>query len=117
MRTLRRLQNYWILWVTTMVLVCFSNAVAQASYRVTDLGAEEKDNLGCAMSVNCPSIMRAGPRSWPGTCHRGSRISFSVNKRTRIDRRRRFHNRPRQSRRKEYLDELGRDQRLRAGSR
>jgi probable HAF family extracellular repeat protein len=52
MSTLRRLQNYWILWVTTIVLACFSNAVAQASYRVTDLGAEGNDNLGCAMSVN-----------------------------------------------------------------
>jgi len=35
-----------------MVLACFSNAVAQASYKVTDLGAEGNDNLGCAMSLN-----------------------------------------------------------------
>ena len=48
----RRLRNFWILWVTTVVLACFSNAVAQASYRVTDLGSEGNDNLGCAMSVN-----------------------------------------------------------------
>jgi probable HAF family extracellular repeat protein len=52
MSTLRRSRNFWILWVTTVVLACFSNAVAQASYRVTDLGAEGNDNLGCAMSVN-----------------------------------------------------------------
>jgi probable HAF family extracellular repeat protein len=52
MSTLRRLRNFWILWVTTVVLACFSNAVAQASYKVTDLGAEGSDNLGCAMSVN-----------------------------------------------------------------
>jgi len=52
MRVLRRLRNFWILWVTTVVLACFSNAVTQASYRVTDLGAQGKDNLGCAMSVN-----------------------------------------------------------------
>ena len=52
MSTLRRLQNYWILWVTTIVLACFSNAVAQASYKVTDLGALGNDNLGCAMSIN-----------------------------------------------------------------
>ena len=52
MITLRRLRNFWILWVTTIVLACFGNAVAQASYRVTDLGAEGNDNLGCAMSVN-----------------------------------------------------------------
>jgi probable HAF family extracellular repeat protein len=47
-----RLRGSWILWVTTIVLVCFSNAAAQASYKVTDLGSEGTDNLGCAMSVN-----------------------------------------------------------------
>ena len=52
MSSLRQLRNSWILWVTTMVLACFSNAVAQASYKVTDLGSEGNDNLGCAMSVN-----------------------------------------------------------------
>jgi len=52
MSTLRRFRNFWIPWATTIVLACFSNAVAQASYRVTDLGAEGSDNLGCAMSVN-----------------------------------------------------------------
>jgi hypothetical protein len=48
MSTLRRLRNFWILWVTTVVLACFSNAVAQASY----LGTLGNDNLGCAMSIN-----------------------------------------------------------------
>ncbi len=52
MSTLRQLRNFWIPWVTTIVLACFSNAAAQASYRVTDLGSEGSDNLGCAMSVN-----------------------------------------------------------------
>jgi probable HAF family extracellular repeat protein len=53
MSMLTRLQNFWILWVTTMVLACFSIAVAQASYKVTDLGVlHSDDNLGCAMSVN-----------------------------------------------------------------
>jgi len=52
MITLRRLRNFWILWVTTMILACFSDAVAQVSYQITDLGAEGNDNLGCAMSVN-----------------------------------------------------------------
>src|SRR4029077_16944504 len=52
MRTLTNLRNCSILWVTTIVLACFSNAVAQATYKVTDLGAEGSDNLGCAMSVN-----------------------------------------------------------------
>jgi probable HAF family extracellular repeat protein len=52
MSAVRRLRNSWILWVTTIVLACFSNAAAQASYKVTDLGAEGNANLGCAMSLN-----------------------------------------------------------------
>ena len=52
MSTLRRLRNFWIPWVTTIILACFSDAVAQTSYKVTDLGSEGNDNLGCAMSVN-----------------------------------------------------------------
>ena len=52
MNTLRQLRNLWILWVTTVVLACFSNAVAQASYRVTDLGTVYNGHFGCAMSLN-----------------------------------------------------------------
>ena len=52
MSAVRRLRNFWILWITTMVLACLSNAVAQVKYRVTDLGTEGNDNGGCAMSVN-----------------------------------------------------------------
>ena len=52
MSTVRQLRNFWILWVTTIVLACLSNAVAQASYRVTDLGTQGNDNLACAMSLN-----------------------------------------------------------------
>jgi probable HAF family extracellular repeat protein len=52
MRTLRQLRNCWIPWVTTIVLACFSNAVAQESYKVADLGALGNDNLACAMSIN-----------------------------------------------------------------
>jgi probable HAF family extracellular repeat protein len=52
MSTLRRLQNYWILWVATMVLACFSSAVAQARYKVQDLGVQNPDNLGMAMGLN-----------------------------------------------------------------
>jgi probable HAF family extracellular repeat protein len=48
----RRLRNFWIPCVTTMILACFSHAAAQASYKVTDLGSEGNDILGCAMSVN-----------------------------------------------------------------
>ena len=49
---LRQLRNFWIPWVTTIVLACFSDAVAQAGYKITDLGTEGNDNLGCAMSLN-----------------------------------------------------------------
>src|SRR5450755_3187784 len=52
MGTLRCFRNSWILWVTTMVLAFLTNAAAQASYRVTDLGTEGGHNLGCAMSLN-----------------------------------------------------------------
>lgn len=50
--TKRRLRNSWVPWVTTIVLACFSDAVAQASYKVTDLGDLNGGNLGCAMGVN-----------------------------------------------------------------
>jgi len=36
----------------TMVLACFSNAVAQASYKVQDLGVRHPDNLGMTMGLN-----------------------------------------------------------------
>jgi probable HAF family extracellular repeat protein len=52
MNTPRQLRNFWVPWVATIILTCLGNAVAQARYRVTDLGAEGNDNLGCAMSVN-----------------------------------------------------------------
>ena len=67
----RRLRNFWIPCVTTMILACFSHAAAQASYKVTDLGAR-------AMTiwvVPCPSTIKAGRKSWLRTCHRGSRTS------------------------------------------
>jgi len=35
-----------------MVLACFSNAVAQVSYKVTDLGVLHKGYFGCAMGLN-----------------------------------------------------------------
>lgn len=52
MSALRCLRNFWILWVTAMVLACFSNAVAQARYIVQDLGVQPPDNLGMAMGLN-----------------------------------------------------------------
>src|SRR5271165_5032342 len=52
MSMLRQLRNFWILWVTTIVLSCFSNAVAQARYKVQDLGVQHPDNLGMTMGLN-----------------------------------------------------------------
>jgi len=52
MKAVRRLRNFWILGVATMVLACFGNAVAQARYRVQDLGVQHPDNLGMAMGLN-----------------------------------------------------------------
>jgi probable HAF family extracellular repeat protein len=52
MSALRRLRNFWTPWVAVIVLGCFSNAFAQTSYKVTDLGTEGNDILGCAMSLN-----------------------------------------------------------------
>ena len=53
MSTLRQLRNFWKPWVATMVLFCLSDAVAQTSYIVTDLGTLNKDeNLSCAMALN-----------------------------------------------------------------
>ena len=75
MSALRRLRNFWILWVTTIVLACFGNAVAQASYRVTDLGAAGNDNLGCAMSVN----NEGWTEIMAGNLPPGSRITLAGN--------------------------------------
>jgi len=52
MSTLRQLRNFWIPWVTTIVLACFSNAAAQARYTVQDLGVRPPDKLGMPMGLN-----------------------------------------------------------------
>jgi probable HAF family extracellular repeat protein len=52
MNTLRQLRNFWMLCVTTIVLACISDAGAQGSYQVTDLGTLNGDNFSCAMTVN-----------------------------------------------------------------
>ncbi len=49
---LRPLRNFWMPWITTIVLAFFSNAAAQARYRVQDLGVQHPDNLGMAMGLN-----------------------------------------------------------------
>ncbi len=52
MNARRGLRNFSTLWLTTIGLAFLGNAVAQASYRVADLGALANDNLACAMSIN-----------------------------------------------------------------
>ena len=82
MSAVRPLWNFWIPWVTTVVLACFSNAGAQASYKVIDLGTEGNDNQGCAMSVNnqgwteimAGNVGGAGPNSLLGTLLNGRAV-------------------------------------------
>jgi probable HAF family extracellular repeat protein len=53
MRAIRHLRNSWTLLVTTMVLATFSNAFAQRSYKVTDLGVNKRtDNFNMVMGLN-----------------------------------------------------------------
>jgi probable HAF family extracellular repeat protein len=53
MSALRQLRKFWILWVSTFILACFSDAIAQTSYRVTDLGINNSnDNFSMAMGLN-----------------------------------------------------------------
>ena len=47
------MRNFWIPWVTMIVLACFSDAVAQTSYKITDLGTNNSnDNFSMAMGLN-----------------------------------------------------------------
>ena len=53
MSALRRLRNFWIPWVAIIVLGCFSDAFAQTSYKITDLGVNKStDNYSMAMGLN-----------------------------------------------------------------
>ena len=52
LRTMKRLRNFWVPWIATIILVCFGSAVAQARYKVQDLGVQNPDNLGMAMGLN-----------------------------------------------------------------
>jgi len=53
MNTLRHLRNFWILWATTFVTACASNAFAQQSYKITDLGLNKStDNFSMVMGLN-----------------------------------------------------------------
>ena len=48
----RQLRNFWLPWMTTIVLGCFSHAVAQTSYKVIDLGTEKNHTFSMVMSIN-----------------------------------------------------------------
>ncbi len=52
MSTLRQLRNFWMLWVMAIVLFGLNHAVAQTSYKITDLGTLNKDNFGMVMGLN-----------------------------------------------------------------
>jgi probable HAF family extracellular repeat protein len=50
---LKQLGNFWILSIAAIVLGCFSNAVAQTSYKITDLGINKNsDNFSMVMGLN-----------------------------------------------------------------
>src|SRR5579859_2635494 len=52
MRAIRKWRAFSKLAVAAIVIACFNSAVAQTSYRVTDLGALNNGVLGCAMGLN-----------------------------------------------------------------
>ena len=53
MNKLRQWRNFWIPCVTTIVLACYSNAFAQRSYKITDLGVNKSsDNFNMVMGLN-----------------------------------------------------------------
>src|SRR3984885_11004077 len=53
MNTLRQVRNFWIPCVTTIVLACASTAFAQQSYKITDLGVNNRnDNFSMVMGLN-----------------------------------------------------------------
>jgi probable HAF family extracellular repeat protein len=53
MNTLRQLRNFSMLWVATIVLACSSNAFAQRSYKIADLGVNKtSDNFNMVMGLN-----------------------------------------------------------------
>jgi probable HAF family extracellular repeat protein len=53
MSTLRQFRNFWLPWVTTIALACLSNAFAQTSYKITDLGVNKStDNFDMVMGLN-----------------------------------------------------------------
>ena len=114
MSTLRQFRNFWLPWVRRLFWLAASDAGAQTSYKVTDLGTLGNDNMSCAMTLN--------NRGWTaiqdGNALPGQQdADYETSKRTRCDRHRRSPGRSRHARREEQFYELGRDQRPRADSR
>jgi hypothetical protein len=64
MNTLRQLRNIWTPCVTTIVLACSINAVAQQRYKITDLGMNKSDDNS---AWSWGSITRGGRRRWMGS--------------------------------------------------
>ena len=53
MSTLRKFRNFWLPWVTTIILACASDASAQQSYKIFDLGVNKStDNFNMVMGLN-----------------------------------------------------------------
>jgi probable HAF family extracellular repeat protein len=82
MSAVRRLRNSWIPWIMAIVLACFSNAVAQTHYQVTDLGSLRNDTYSMVMSVNdegwteimAGNIGGLGPNNLFGTLENGRAV-------------------------------------------
>jgi hypothetical protein len=113
MSALRRLRNFWIPWVAMIVLGCFTDAVAQTSYKVTDLGTEGNDILGCAMSLNNEGWTEVMAQNLPPG-QQDSLLGTLLNGRLFLDID--GFKRPRHAGRNEHYEQLGRDQRFRADS-
>ena len=53
MRMIKQLRSSWIPCVSTIVLACSSNAIAQQSYKITDMGLNHStDNFSMVMGLN-----------------------------------------------------------------
>lgn len=52
MRAMNDWATFWKLALAAAVMLCFSPAVAQTGYEVTDLGALNDGVFGCAMGLN-----------------------------------------------------------------
>ena len=63
MSAVRRLRNFWILWVTTIVLACLSNELLK---RATKLPTCTLTTAKTTLAWPWASIITAGRRTWMG---------------------------------------------------